>query len=518
MSEKAVLYCRSSKDRHDVSIDAQRRELLSLASIRKLAVVAEFVDVVESGKDEDRPGFQALYAALRAPGRDWRTILVLDTSRIARRVDIAVVFEEREARPRGVEIIYKSLPDMEPVMRQFLKRQLQAVDELHSMLSRQKGLAGMRENVQQGFRAGGRAPHGYQLRHQPTGAVRDGQPVLKSRLAPGPSAPAIARYLKLRAGGIPARSASREARLDLPATTLIGMEWNALTYAGCTVWNVHNERIRGRYVGSVKRRPRAEWVIREGTHDALITVAEAETILADLERRRRGRSRYRTPAAYLLSGILVDAGGQAWHGNRDGADRRYYRCGRTSVRTDRVDRAVLGQISADLRSAPFIQRLLRAARRLAEPDVEADAIARAWADVEALDRKIAGMTGILQETTARRPLLAQIERWEAEREQIKAGVIDLESRLAQARAATTITVHDVDHILDRLADDLDRLDREALKDFLSSILGRIVLDPATLTCRIHYQIQAKTGDLGASPRRQVEIPRLTASTLLRLAA
>lgn len=42
------------------------------------------------------------------------------------------------------------------------------------MTSREKGLAGMAENVRAGFRAGGVAPYGYNLERVATGAVRDG--------------------------------------------------------------------------------------------------------------------------------------------------------------------------------------------------------------------------------------------------------------------------------------------------------------------------------------------------------
>ena len=74
MKAKAALYLRSSKDRADVSIDAQRRQLLALAATRNLIVVTEYVDSVESGKDTDRPGFQHLIArvlrrASRGAGR-----------------------------------------------------------------------------------------------------------------------------------------------------------------------------------------------------------------------------------------------------------------------------------------------------------------------------------------------------------------------------------------------------------------------------------------------------------------
>jgi hypothetical protein len=115
--------------------------------------------------------------------------------------------------------------------------------EYHSWESKQKGLAGMSENVKRGFRAGGRAPYGYRLRHVATGAMRDGQDVTKSKLEIDDTASAIGHYLKLRAAGVPRRIAKRQANIDLKDTTLIGIEWNALTYAGFTVWNVHAERI-----------------------------------------------------------------------------------------------------------------------------------------------------------------------------------------------------------------------------------------------------------------------------------
>lgn len=56
------------------------------------------------------------------------------------------------------------------------------MDEVHSLMSREKGLAGMAENVRAGFRAGGRAPYCYRLVSIDTGSIRDGEPVTKTRL------------------------------------------------------------------------------------------------------------------------------------------------------------------------------------------------------------------------------------------------------------------------------------------------------------------------------------------------
>ena len=86
---RAAIYLRSSKDRSDVSIDAQRRQLQQLASERGYLIAAEYADVVESGKDDQRPGFQSLVSAVRNRRRGWDALLILDTSRLARRRHIA---------------------------------------------------------------------------------------------------------------------------------------------------------------------------------------------------------------------------------------------------------------------------------------------------------------------------------------------------------------------------------------------------------------------------------------------
>src|SRR5690349_11874077 len=92
-SNRAVLYLRSCKDQSDVSIDAQRRELSHLATQKDIAIVGEFADVDESGADENRPALRRLVAEFRNPKRAWNTVLLLDTSRLARRPIIAVMFE-----------------------------------------------------------------------------------------------------------------------------------------------------------------------------------------------------------------------------------------------------------------------------------------------------------------------------------------------------------------------------------------------------------------------------------------
>jgi len=313
---RAALYCRSSKDRSDVSIATQRRELQALALAKGLSIVESFEDAVESGKTEDRPAFQELARAIKNRNRGWRYLLCLDTSRLARNRYIAQ-WIKRECERHGVEILYAKLPETDPVTAIILESVFEGIDEWHSAMSREKGLAGMRENIRNGWRAGGRAPTGYVLKYESTGAMREGLPVTKSKLVRSADADAISAYLQQRANGVPRAKLIRDLNLSWTSTTLIDIEWNALVYAGHTVWNRHTEK-KSRGTGRARRRPRSEWVIEKNTHEALITEAQAEAILAQLETSVVGQAVSRAKSAvggYLLSGLLYTSDGRKWVGS-----------------------------------------------------------------------------------------------------------------------------------------------------------------------------------------------------------
>lgn len=508
--DSAALYLRSSKDRHDISPDAQRRELMELAKARSLAVVETFQDAVESGKDDQRPGFQALLRRLKDPARAWTHLLALDTSRIARNQYLAHALHY-ECEKRGVKISYAKMPETNTVMDVVIRAVMQAFDELHSLMSKEKGLSGMAENVRQGWRAGGRAPMGYRLEHIGTGAIRDGSPVTKSRLVPSADAGRVKSYLKARADGTSRTAAATGNGLEkVLDSTLIGMEWNSLTYAGHTVWNVHAERIPGGgYKGGAKRRPRKDWVVQHDTHEALITTEEAESILARLD---TGRSRqYRTAGAYLLSGLLVVPDGRKWHGNGDG----YYRSptGKRQAR-EAIEQAVVGQVAADLVSDTFVTELVKEARRMSAPPADAE-IKPLRDQINAITVKIGRLADMAAESETPRPFMAQIEVVEKQREKLAEELNRKEADQKSAEVLRAITAKDVRDILAGLTDNLNTVNREALKEYLHAFVDKIELCPTTGACRIHYRIG--TGDLMASPRRTQEIPALrVVSAILRL--
>jgi DNA invertase Pin-like site-specific DNA recombinase len=504
----AALYLRSSKDRADVSIDAQRRALHELAAARGLVVTAEFADAVESGKDDRRPGFQDLIAALRDPERTWATVLVLDTARVARRRLVAMIFEQEVAK-RGVKLVYKSLPDGDPATDMVLRSVLQAFDEYHSLVSRAKGLAGMAENVRQGWRAGGRAPRGYALAYSPTGATRDGEPVMKSRLqVDDATAGVVATYLQLRAAGTPRGTAAARAGAAWPATSLLALDWQALTYAGHTVWNMHAEAGSG-----TKRRPREEWVIKRDTHPALITDVEAEAILAQCERATQGRRSARA-VDLLFSGLLVTPDGRAWHSDGCG----YYRLGKgRKVSAARIEPAILERVQADLLSETAVTGVLAAVRALQEAPPSRRSVAALERRLTTLARQITRTIDLAGQMDDPAPVLRRVEQLETERATVIEQIEQARALEKHAAASRQLTGADVRALLARLFAEIrsDAAPAE-VRAALGEVVDRVELDAGSLVATVHYRVA--TGVNLASPGGGDMSPARWAGSPLPLAA
>lgn len=493
----AALYLRSSKDRSDVSIDAQRRELTNLATERKLRIVTEFTDVVESAKTERRPGFQELMSELKAPNRGWSHLLMVDTSRLSRRRYAAQVFKH-ECSKRNVTILYSKVPETDPITQVILDSVFEAMDEVHSLMSREKGLAGMAENVRQGFRAGGRAPFGYKLNTVHTGSVREGEPVSKTVLVTDENASLIADFLKRRAVGTPRKAAAMSAGMKQPGSTLIGYEWNALTYAGHTVWNVHAERMGGEHKGNHKRRPREEWVIQENTHPALITTEEAEAILQQLESSPMGKavSEGKTAASrYLLSGLLMSPDDKAWLADSG----KYYRTKGRKVRIADTDDAVFNMVVQDIRSPAFVRALTNEARKFTDGDN--DPAEELRFELATLSTQIDRFVELAGELNDPAPMLRKIDALETRRKTIVAEISKLEREYAKSRALAVLTEENVRAFLDGFLRDLEAGQKHELKQLIRAIIEKVALDPDTLQARIHYRLAVDARGVSmASPR------------------
>jgi site-specific DNA recombinase len=491
MKQSAALYLRSSKDRSDVSIDAQRRALHELAMSRGFTIVQEFADAVESGKDEDRPAFQSLLRDLKNPKRTWGTLLALDTSRVARRREIALFFE-KECTKFKVQLIYKSVPDTDPITEMLLKSVLQAMDEWHSLTSKAKGLAGMAENVKQGFRAGGRAPRGYTLEYISTGAIRDGVPVTKSKLVLNDEADDVRNYLELRATGLNRGRAIRELKLPWLTTSTHSLDWQALTYAGNTVWNVQTERIKGGT--GEKRRPRSEWLITPDTHAALISDLQAEAILAQMERSIQGKRN--RESNLLFSGLLESEDGIPWHS--DGAG--FYRLAKGKrVLASTVDSALMSAVRQDLKSDEATSTILKAMKAIDHQPV--GNLQGLSTKIKNAAIKISKTIDLAAQVDDPAPVLRRVTDLEAQRNGWILERNELEEHLKKQKQSASINENDVRVMLDYYFEKLASAEIPALREAMKAMIDRVTLSPTTLSAQVHYALA--TGDNMAS-RRGVE--------------
>lgn len=490
-----------------MSIDAQRRQLQELATQRDMLIVGEYADAVESGKDDDRPAFQNLLREMRNKNRGWDCILALDTARIARRRHIAIIFEEHECKRNNIRVIYKSLPDSDPITEMLLKSILQAMDEWHSLTSKVKGLAGMSENVKQGYRAGGIAPKGYKLEHINTGAIRDGDPVTKSKLVPNDDALLVRSYLQSRARGLSRRDSLNTIQKDWPITSMLGIERNALTYAGHTVWNRHAERQQGGYVGGEKYRPRSEWVIQKNTHESLISEDEAETILnmikANQPPKRQGKQ------TYLFAGLVKSEAGENWRGD-DGS----YRLGKGKrISASIFEKAILEQVKADLMGDEFSQALLDYYRKLANSHSFEKDIQSIKAKIVTTEKQIDRLAELVSETEKPAPFIRKIEALEVELESLKEKLEHEKQSQQENKTYRTIGIREIKATLNSLLDEIES-GGDDFKNALTQFIDEITLVSDATKATINYKIATQSGFELASPRGFERKPSFTAFSVV----
>lgn len=483
---RAAAYCRSSKDRSDVSIAAQRHELEALAAAKGLTIDRWYEDAVQSGSTEDRPAFTELIGDIKNQSRGWSTLLVLDTSRIARGRYIAQAFRH-ECKRRGVELIIAKMPETDPVSAVILEAVLEAMDEVHSIMSREKGLAGMRENVRRGWRAGGRAPWGYELQHEATDAIRDGKPVMKSKLVPSSESDRARKYLTARAECVPRWEAAARHGVTLPKNSLNDIESNALVYAGHTVWNRHHPK-KARGTGKPKRRDRSEWVIQRDTHPALITDAQAEAILAQIQGTDIGRkiSEAKTAgSSYLLAGVLVTSDGRSWVGAGPHYRLKPQEGGIRGKRVPReqVDQMVVARIRGELRDGDLVSAIANRAREVAAGEI--DQAAPIMAEIEKLTKRKQRAALLALDPDNGDTFLPAVQDLTRQIDALRHEAAAVAKEQVASKAVKSITPTAVREAI--LGLDSDRA-------LITTLVRRVVLDP-DMTGRIEYGLSL------ASPRR-----------------
>jgi len=167
------------------------------------------------------------------------------------------------------------------------------------------------------------------------------------------------------------------------------------------------------------------------------------------------------------------------------------------------------QVLKDLQSPTFIKALTREAIKYRATH-RADPARDQRAEISDLVKRISRIMRMASELENPAPALREVDQLERARNALASEIGRLEAEYTAASMLDDISEAKIEHrafsTWDR--DSMESLSREALKDFLSTLLGQITLDPATHECQIDYRIAVVLRNKMASPRGCDLIPQL----------
>ena len=345
----ALAYLRVSTE--DQNEEVQRADIERYAAHESITVLEWFKDHAKSasGDHENRREFWRMVETAKADKRV-SFILIWDESRFMRD-DVQATIVKADLRAHGVRVIPVKHPyNADTIDGVLLEKIHQALAQIEAMKIAERTIAGLSYNCQQRdpetgwcYKNGGRAPYGYRVERVQRGADRPGQSKFKELWVKDDALDAgrprwewvrlilldwyvgerlsykriIHRLNKL--GVMPYETAhNMESRRTnswtLGTLHLFFRPEKLLTYAGYYFWNKYRRRNKAGKRRGKKRKPVEEWVKVENAHEAILSAAEVETILAEMQRRQRRKPYSRqgrqdtTGSPYLLSGGLATCG------------------------------------------------------------------------------------------------------------------------------------------------------------------------------------------------------------------
>ena len=210
------------------------------------------------------------------------------------------------------------------------------------------------------------------------------------------------------------------------------------------------------------------------------------------------RARKSINRVYLLSGLLESPEGSKWHSDGDGS----YRLGKGKrVNADAIEQAIMEKVITSLSADDMVDAILNHFHNIAKQRESKDTSKKFRSAIKEIDIKIEKLTGLLTETTAPDALLRTIEKLETERKAVAEELKIVEEESQSTAVYKNLTRSHVRTMLKTVIENLEYTEnKESLKDALNALVDNVVLDPASLTASVTYQVGPQSGDKMASPR------------------
>jgi len=171
-----------------------------------------------------------------------------------------------------------------------------------------------------------------------------------------------------------------------------------------------------------------------------------------------------------------------------------------------IEQAVLDQLSSDLKSSAFITALTREAQKFREAH-RSDPAEDLRPEVVKIADQISKMMGMASQLEDPAPALREIDILEKKRKTLVAEIQKQAQEYTSAALLENYTESHVTSFLSGMSENMEGMDREALKDLLSSIIDRITLDPVSHEAEASYRFAADLRNKMASPRGFDLIPQ-----------
>lgn len=491
--KKVAIYVRSSKDLHDVSCKAQEEQVRKVVKANGDEVYRVFTDKALSSTQDVRPEFEEMIGLAMSKNPPFTAIYCLDTSRFGRDQHQTQTYLWTLRKKRGIEVKFINMPQTNSYLDPIFETIMSAFDELHSQQSKVKGVASMKQNVRDGYRAGGRAPFGYRLRKITTGTHRDGHKLEKSKLEPDPiTAPIIVEYFERRAKCEPRKSILEDfyrrgiltptGKRVWTMSTAFSFEKNLDVYLGHTVFYKINERIKenGRFNGylhGVKYRPEKEWVICRDTHQPLISEETADRIRSMKKRKLRETPR-RAKRVYALSGVMkCSICGANYTGDRgiyrcNSGNNPGKKCSNNDISQNTVEQAVFALLMGHVLNFRDIRQVIeRVQKKLNRGNTDIVGLERRLAKIENEKRKM---------IRAYRRGIIDLDDFEKEMVPVKGQKAIVKTQLETARAsagAYKVDAGAVREVIENLADEVRQADPKIRKRTVQVLLDEIRISP-----------------------------------------
>ncbi len=121
-------------------------------------------------------------------------------------------------------------------------------------------------------------------------------------------------------------------------------------------------------------------------------------------------------------------------------------------------------------------------------------------DVVELEARISKMMEMASNLENPAPALREVDKLESARNALLSEIGRLKTEYTAASMLDNISEAKIKLFLRGIAENMEPLSREALKAFLTTVIGQVSLDPANHECQIDYRIGINLGDKVASPR------------------